>query len=65
MGGGVGGETHNQRQQKCVASAVRLHCTENPIYVFPEMKLRSLFPNIANVGTRHLYGILTGPSFAA
>ncbi len=24
------------------------HCTENPIYVFPEMKLRGL-------GTRHLY----------
>ncbi len=22
-----------------------LHCTENPIYVFPEMKLRSLLPN--------------------
>jgi hypothetical protein len=21
------------------------HCTENPIYVFPEMKLRGLVPN--------------------
>ncbi len=26
-----------------VAGAV--HCTENPIYVFPEMKLRGLVPN--------------------
>jgi hypothetical protein len=23
----------------------RLHCTENPIYVFPEMKLCDLAPN--------------------
>jgi hypothetical protein len=22
-----------------------IHCTENPIYVFPEMKLRGLLPN--------------------
>jgi hypothetical protein len=22
-----------------------MHCTENPIYVFPGMKLRGLFPN--------------------
>ncbi len=23
---------------------LRVHCTENPIYVFPEMKLRGLVP---------------------
>ncbi len=23
----------------------RVHCTKNPIYVFPEMKLRGLVPN--------------------
>ncbi len=25
--------------------AADLHCTENPIYVFPEIKLRGLIPN--------------------
>jgi hypothetical protein len=27
-----------------------LHCTENPIYVFPEMKLRVLVPNSRTIG---------------
>jgi|LakMenEpi03Aug12_release.lakeMendotaPanAssembly.Ray.scaffolds.fasta_scaffold1588771_1 hypothetical protein len=25
--------------------AKRLHCKEDPIYIFPEMKLRGLYPN--------------------
>jgi hypothetical protein len=33
-----------------------VHCTENPIYVFPEMKLRSLVPNYyIHVSVRDLY----------
>jgi hypothetical protein len=32
-----------------------IHCTKNPIYVFPEMKLRGLFPNSCNhVSVSHL-----------
>jgi hypothetical protein len=30
---------------KMLALDVRLHCTEDPIYIFPEMKLRGLVPN--------------------
>ncbi len=33
-----------------------VHCTENPIYVFPEKKLRSLVPNYyIHVSVRDLY----------
>jgi hypothetical protein len=33
-----------------------LHCTENPIYVFPEMKLRGLVPNFyIHVSVSNLY----------
>jgi hypothetical protein len=32
------------------------HCTENPIYVFPEMKLRDLVPNsYIHVSVSELY----------
>jgi hypothetical protein len=31
--------------QKLLAKQPMPHCTENPIYVFPEMKLRFLVPN--------------------
>ncbi len=35
---------------------VSLHCTENPIYVFPEMKLRGLVPNYyIHVSVSYLY----------
>jgi hypothetical protein len=49
------------------------HCNENRIYVFPEKELRGLSPNsyvhvsVSDLyipGTRHLYWILIGPSFA-
>ncbi len=33
-----------------------MHCTENPIYVFPETKLRNLIPNsYINVPVNDLY----------
>jgi hypothetical protein len=31
--------------EKLLAEQPMPHCTENPIYVFPEMKLRFLVPN--------------------
>jgi hypothetical protein len=35
---------------------IGLHCIENPIYVFPEMKLRGLVPNSYNhVSVSDLY----------
>jgi hypothetical protein len=34
-----------------------LHCTENPIYVFPEVKLRGVDPNsYTHVSVSNLYG---------
>ncbi len=32
-------------QESYLMLLLPLHCTENPIYVFPEMKLRGLVPN--------------------
>jgi hypothetical protein len=33
-----------------------MHCTENPIYVFPEMNLRNLVPNsYIHVSESYLY----------
>ncbi len=39
-----------------VSTYLYLHCTENPIYVFPEMKLRGLVPNTyIHVSVRVIY----------
>jgi hypothetical protein len=49
---------HNTKQYLAVLNIKNytLHCTENPIYVFPEMKLRSLVPNsYIHVSVSHLY----------
>ncbi len=43
--GGVGGLCANRLRSGDVGRALRLHCNENPIYVFPEKKLRGLSPN--------------------
>ncbi len=38
-----------------------VHCTENPIYVFPEMKLHSLVPNsYFHVSVSNLYILRIG-----
>jgi hypothetical protein len=35
----------NRQRSGDVGCALRLHCNENPIYVFPEKELRGLSPN--------------------
>ncbi len=40
-----------------------LHCKQDPIYVFPEMKLRGLFPNFhIHVSVSDFYTPTIGPS---
>ncbi len=37
--------SRTEKERKVNKHAKILHCTENPIYVFPEMKLWGLVPN--------------------
>ncbi len=41
-----------------------MHCNENPIYVYPEKKLRALSPNVhLHVSVRDLYIPKIGPQY--
>ncbi len=42
------------KQKRRLIRILQLHCVENPIYLFPEMKLRSLAPNFYMVSDLYI-----------